>query len=324
MSTNEIVKRQKSNRAADLIKKGGGVAIALIALFIIFSIAADPFFLTQNNITNLIKQVITNMLLAYALTYCLIIGEIDLSVGSLLAFSGVMTVTLLLSGVPFVLSLIISTLLCAGFGILSGFLVAYAALPSFIVTLAMQSVIRGTAYLITGGSAIKSTDETFFQFGNGSIGFLPNSAIVTIVVTIVLILVLKRSVFGRHMYAVGGNANTAAYSGINVKSIKLKVFIISGALSGLAGVLAASRIYSGQPTIGEGFEGDAIAAAVLGGTAFTGGRGGIPGTILGVFVIGIINNGLNLLEVNTYWQLVIKGIIIIFAIYADHLQSIKK
>ena len=302
---------------------GGGVMIALLIMIIGISILR-PNFLTPLNITNLVKQTATNALLAFALTYCLTTGFIDLSVGSHVAFAGCIAVCLINNGLPVPASILVVLAIGAVIGGINGFIFAYSGMPAYVVTLGMQNVLRGAAYLINDGAAIDCKSRAYFSYANGKMfGIIPNPFIIVVIVGIFLHILLSRTVFGRHIYAVGGNTQTAEYSGINVRKIRWIVYTISGVLAALAGTITASRVFSGQPTVGIGFEGEAIAAAVLGGTSFTGGRGKITWTIIGIMVMGVMSNAMNLLEISYYWQLVVKGVVIIVAVYMDTVKRAK-
>lgn len=312
----------KYNSIKKSLSSLGGILIALTVMMLVLSFMT-PHFLTMTNMTNLLRQITTNALLAFGMTFCLICGEIDLSVGSTLALSGVTVIVLLTQNIPLIIAFPFTLLIGMLIGLINGGLVAYTGMPAFIVTLAMQSVIRGMAYIISGNGRVKTTDDSLFRFGNGSVGPIPVPTILVVILAICLGILLARTIFGKHVYATGGNRSAAVYSGINVNRVRILVFMLTGFLAALAGIIIAARINSGQASAGEGTEGDAIAAAVLGGVSFTGGRGTIVGTIIGVLVIGILNNGLNLLEVSYYWQLVCKGIIIMLAVYMDTVRRSK-
>ena len=210
-------------------------------------------------------------------------------------------------------------------GVLNGVIVAYTGIHPFVVTLAMQSFCRGTAYLVANGSPVTAYgNDGFAKIGQGSLGPVPLPVVYMIIFLILDYFFLNKTQTGRHIYAVGGNEVSARFSGINVKKIKILVWTISGALAGFCGVVLASRLASGQPSTGEGYETDAIAAAVLGGTSFFGGTGSVGGLLIGVLIIGLISNGLNLMHVNSYWQFVLKGIIIIAAVYVDMVKQKKQ
>ena len=305
------------NPVAKYLRNNMGIIIGLFTLVIILSIAS-PYFLTKVNFTNVLRQVTSNALLAFAITFCLIIGCMDLTIGSQVGLSGVMVAYCMVNlNLGFIPSMCIALAVGAGCGFINGFIVSRTQIPPYIVTLAMQNVLRGAAYLIAGGMAIKVTNEFFYNFGNGYILGIPIPVIIFAVMGIILSIVLGRTAYGRRMFAVGGNKEAAEYAGINIKSVQVRTYMISGFLAALAGIIVASRVYSGQPTSGTGFEADAIAAAVLGGTSFNGGRGSIGGTVIGILIIGVVANGLNLLEIPYYWQMVIKGLIILLAVFFD-------
>lgn len=311
------------NPAAKYLKKNMGIIIGLLTLVIMLSVAS-PYFLTKINFTNVLRQVTSNALLAFAITFCLIIGCMDLTIGSQVGLSGVMVAYCMVNlNLGFIPAMCVALLVGAGCGFINGFIVSRTKIPPYIVTLAMQNVLRGAAYLIAGGMAIKVTNDHFYNFGNGYIFGVPIPVIIFAIMGIILSIVLEHSVYGRRMFAVGGNKEAAEYAGINIKSIQVRTYMISGLLAALAGIIVASRVYSGQPTSGTNFEADAIAAAVLGGTSFTGGRGSIGGTVIGILIIGVVANGLNLLEIPYYWQMVIKGLIILLAVFFDTRKQAK-
>ncbi len=313
----EDSKLLNNNPIGRYIKRNMGILIGLAVLIIIMTFAS-PYFMSTKNFSNVLRQATSNALLAYALTYVLIIGNIDLTVGSMVGIGSVLVATFIaVFGLPFFPALLLTIFFGCVIGFINGFIVSNTVMPPYIITLAMQNILRGFAYLISGGVAIKVSNQAFYDFGNEYILGIPIPVVVFAIIGIILSIVLERTVFGRHMIAVGGNIEAARYAGINIKKIKTIGYIISGALAALAGVIVASRVYSGQPTAGDGFESDAIAAAVLGGTSFNGGRGSIGGTIIGILIIAIVANGLNLLEVPYYWQTVVKGLVIMLAVYYD-------
>lgn len=325
MSVENSKVKKKENAFIEYFKSGGGgVLIALIIMVVCMSIFKRDSFLTPLNLTNLVKQTATNALLAFALTYCLTTGFVDLSVGSHVALAGCIVVTLINAGVPVWLAIIIVLIIGMIVGGTNGVIFAYSGMPAYVITLAMQNVLRGAAYLMNDGATIRCTSTTFFAYANNKLfNLIPYPFLIVVGVGLVLHIIMSRTVFGRHMYSVGGNQATAIYSGVNVKRVRVLVYTISGVLAALAGTITASRVFSGQPTVGIGFEGEAIAAAVLGGTSFTGGKGTIPGTVIGIMVMGVMSNAMNLLEISYYWQLVVKGIVIMIAVYADTVKRAK-
>ena len=307
----------------DFIKKYGAVAGGIILLSTIMSFAS-PYFATRANFFNLLRQINTNALMAFGITFVLACGCIDLSTGSQIAFASVNIALLIKAGLSFWPALLITFLIGALVGLINGIVVSYTLVPPFIATLAMQFCIRGAAYITSGGLAIKVNSDAFLKFGNGNILGVPNPTIMFIILGLLLGRILSSTSFGRHVLATGGNLEAAQYAGINVKKVKILCYIIMALMCSLAGVIAGSRAYSGQPALGVGYEADAIAAAVLGGVKFGGGRGSIMGTFLGACIIGIIANSLNLLEVGFYYQTMIKGLIILFAVFIDTEQSRKR
>lgn len=263
--------------------------------------------------------------MAFGMALVLIIGCIDLSVSSVVALSGCICVYLIeISGFPTEVAVLLTLLFGAFCGLANGLIAAFTTIPAFIITLATQQVFRGAAYLMTNGKSIMCYDEKFGAIGTGNIGPIPILGIIIVICVIVTSVILNRTKFGRGMYAIGGNRNAAIYAGIKVRKITCLVFVMTGVLSAMSGIMLASRVYSGQPAAANGYEGNAIAAAVLGGVSFSGGVGTIGGVLIGVFIIGFMNNGLNMLHVTSYWQIIVKGLLILFAVYLDTLRSSKR
>jgi len=304
----------------DFLKTNGGILIALVIMFVFLSFSNQHFF-TSNNMANLFNYFTTNCVLAMCMMCVLITGEIDLSISSFVALSGIILCVFLNKGIAFLPALLLTLVIGALVGVVTGTIIAYSGMPSFIVTLAMQGVIRGAAYIISSGARVSSSDKWLFHLTSTRYGGIPLPTIIILIIAVILGFLLYRTSFGKHMYAAGGNREAAIYSGINVKKIVIVTFAISGALACLAGSFVASRVTSGQPAAGAGYEGDAVAAAVLGGTAFTGGRGTVSGVIIGALVIGTLTNGMNLLEINSYWQQICKGLIIMLAVMIDTIKQ---
>lgn len=280
-----------------------------------------PNFLEVNNLLNVLKQISIIAILAAGMTFVILTGGIDLSVGSTVALSGVISVMLSQQGVNAIAAMAAGVAAGMVAGYVNGYLTAKTKLPAFIVTLGSFTYIRGIAYVLSAGYPIVLTDPLFKFFGSGTVLAIPTPVLIMVLVYAIAFFVLKYTMFGRHVYAIGGNEEAASLTGIKVTANLIKVYMISGLLSGLAGVVLAGRLYSGQPTAGVGFELDAIAAVILGGTSFTGGVGAIQGTIIGALIMGVLSNGLTLLDVSYYWQLVIKGGVIILAVLLDRLRT---
>ena len=292
----------------------------LIILFVVLSIAS-PTFRTATNLINVARQVSINMIIACAMTLVLIIGGIDLSVGAVMAMSGMVSAYLSLMGIPFGICLLAGLGVGAVSGLIDGLILANTHVPAFIVTYAIQNILRGMVYVITGAGTIRLTSQAYMNFGGASLGPIPYPVIYMIV--IISSLLLSGSKFGRHMYAIGGNPKAALFAGIDTKKITVLIYTISGICAGMAGMVLTSRNSSMQPAVGNGAEMDAIAAVVLGGTSMAGGRGAIAGTVLGAFIIGFINNGLNMLKMDSFYQYICKGIVILIAVYMDDYKNTK-
>lgn len=299
-------------------------AAALIVLFIFLSFAS-PAFLTVDNLFNVGTQTAVVALIAIGQTLVIITKGIDLSVGSVAALTGVLGVMIMADlGLPPLLAIFGGILVGAGAGFVNGFLVSIANLNPFIATLGMLSVARGLVLLITGATAVFGVPDSFRLLGQGTIFFgFPIPVLVLIIVAIIGHFVLTRTRLGRYAYAIGSNKEAARLSGIRVGLFLIFVYVIAGALTGLGGMMAASRVASGQPNFGIGLELDVIAAAVIGGASLFGGQGTIPGTLIGAFLIALIRNGAVLLGLNTFYQSIIIGLIIWAAVYWDQYRRSK-
>ncbi|MFV0351467.1 MAG: ABC transporter permease [Oscillospiraceae bacterium] len=309
-----------SNPLIVWLRRNLGPIIALAIMFSLLTFATDTF-LVPNNLISVLRNVCVNCLIAFGITCVLIGNGIDLSVGSVVAAAGVLAVRLANANVPIIFCVLVALLFGALVCLINGTIIAYTSLPPFIVTLSTQIIVRGISYILTGGQPTQCTNEAFNNLGTGYLIGIPIPVIIVAVAMLALFLIMNRTVFGRHVYAVGGNREAAKYAGVKVKWVQQRVFIISGAMAAMAGVLLAARLYSGQPNVGEGFERDAIAASVLGGTSFNGGIGTLGGTVIGVLIIGVLNNGMNLLKIDTYWQYVVKGCVILGAVLIDYLKK---
>jgi ribose transport system permease protein len=297
-----------------------GMAMVLIVLCIIMALLA-PHFLTFRNVINVARQVSINAILAAGMTFVILTGGIDLSVGSALAVAGVISVWLTTKGISPALAVLAGIAVGAACGLLNGVLISKFKLSPFIVTLGALTYLRGFAYVTTGAYPLINDNLGFGFLGQGSIGFLPWPVIIAVIVFVIGYIVLKHTVFGRRIYAIGGNEQAARLSGINVDRTLIWVYTISGICTGIAGIIFSARLLSAQPMGGEGYELDAIAAVILGGTSFTGGVGSIIGTAIGALIIGVLNNGLVLMNVPFFYQLIIKGAVIIVAVLLDRIRS---
>lgn len=315
MNTNENVKGKFEYK--ELLSKLGPL-LALIVLIIFVSVLS-PSFLSLTNLMNLMRQVSTNALIAFGMTFVIITGGIDLSVGSTLALSSAIMAGMIVNGIDPLIAMTVS--LIAGFilGAVNGLLITKGKLVPFIATLATMTIYRGATLVLTDGKPITGLDETFiFQFmGRGYFFGIPFPIVITLVVFALLFVLLHKMSFGRKTFAIGGNEQASFIAGVKSNKIKIFVYSISGVLASLAGIILTSRLNSAQPTAGESYEMDAIASVVLGGTSMSGGKGRIFGTLIGALIIGTLNNGLNLLGVSTFYQQIVKGIVIIIAVLID-------
>ena len=293
-----------------------GMILVFIFVFAVASIIS-PQFLKGVNLTNILRQLVVVTLLAFGETFIILLGHIDVSVGSVVALTGCLACTVVNETHSVVLGVLTACALGAAIGLIDGLVVTRYKIQAFVVTLAMTTIARGIVLLYTNGVPVTDLGDDFKLLGQGSIGFMPISIIILILFFILSWMLLNRTKFGRHVYATGGNVLAARASGIKVNKVVQMAFIYSGFLSGAAGVLLMSRINSGQPAIGVGYEFDAITAVVVGGTSLSGGVGSIFGTIIGALIIGVINNVLNLMNVNSYWQDIVRGVIIALAVIVD-------
>lgn len=297
-----------------------GIFAVLILMCVVMAVMA-PNFLSLDNGLNVARAVSINAILAAGMTLIILTGGIDLSVGSILAVAGVAGVLLDAVGVPGPLAVLGGMAAGALAGWINGALVAWLALPAFIVTLGSMTYLRGTAYSLLNGQPLVASNLSYRGIGNGAVAGIPTPVVVMVIVYVAFWFLLERTRFGRHVYAVGGNLEAARLAGINTKRVLLLVYTIAGAAAGLAGIIFSARVLSAQPTAGNGYELDAIAAVVLGGTALAGGRGKVLGTLIGALIIGVLSNGLVLMNVPFFYQLIIKGVVIVIAVALDSLRN---
>lgn len=296
-----------------------------VLLFICIGLALSaPNFLTVDNLLNILRSVSMLALLAFGMTMIIIAKEIDLSVGSLVAFAACLIAWLTSKGIPIPLGIPLTLLAGFGIGLFTGFMRVKFEVPSFITTLALFTALRGFALMITKGFPISPFPEWYYFLGGGYVFGIPFPAIIFVAAFIAIHFVMKYTVFGSAVYAVGGNAEAARLSGINVALVRHLIFAITGALAALSGVLLSSRIMSGTPTVAQQWELDAIAAVIIGGTSFSGGIGTVRGTLIGIIFIGVIVNGMTLLDVSAYFQYIVRGGLILAAVLVNRIQETRK
>lgn len=305
-------------------KENLGIIVAFLVLCVFLSVfpKTSGSFFTRQNIFNVLRQISTNLFLACGMTMVIILGGIDLSVGSIIALSGCISAGCVARyNLPLPIALLMGLLVGLLVGMFNGAVISKTTIPAFIVTLATMNIAKGLAYVYTGGSPVRVVTKEWQFLGAGYVGIFPTPVVILVIVLIITAIIMNKTKMGRHMYAVGGNQQAAKFSGIKVEKVKFFVHAFSGLMAGLAGIVLASRMYSGQPTAGDGAEMDAIAAVVVGGTSMAGGSGKIGGTIIGGLIIGVLNNGLNLLNVNSFWQYVVKGVVILLAVFLDYFRN---
>lgn len=293
-----------------------GILIILILLFVFASIFVDGFF-SQVNLTNVLRQITVVTILALGATFVIILGHINVAYGSEIALIGCVSCSIMVATSSLFLAVFGGIALGLLIGGINGFVITKFGIPAFIMTLAVTTVARGTVLLYTNANPITGMGKSFTFIGQGYIGFMPVSVLILIILFCITWILLNKMVFGRHLYAVGGNERAAVASGIKTKLVVRQAFIFDGIMTAIAGIVFMSRMNSGQPSSGVSYEFDAITAVVVGGTSLSGGSGTIVGTIIGSMIVGIINNVLNLRNVNAYWQQIVKGLIILFAVIAD-------
>ena len=290
------------------------IYFALIALVVGFSFASTQF-MTLSNILNIGRQTAIVTIIGFAMTFVLTAGEIDLSIGAVMALSSMMASLILRAGGHWALGSAAGLATGAIVGLFNGLLTTKARIPSFLVTLGMMG-IAGAALTVTGTLTVVFLNDTFTKFwGAGDIGSVPTMVIWTVIVFAVAYFFYNHTIFGRYTQATGGNLMAARFSGVDTNRIKLVALTMSGLAAGIGGLLITARLYSGRPYVGQGLEMDVIAAVILGGTSLFGGRGTIIGTLVGALIIGVINNGLLLIGIDTNVQMIVKGVIIIAAVF---------
>lgn len=310
----------------DLLKKSQSL-IALFALCLVISLLTDKF-ATSTNLWNVLRQISVNICISVGMTLVVLMAGIDLSVGSVLAFSSAICAGLLKNGISIpALDLFVGFTVLGGvltalivgllLGLFNGWVITKFTLPPFVATLAMLTIARGATMLYTQGIPISNLGSSFEFIGSGWFLGIPVPVWISLLVVLIVVFITKKTTFGRYIYAIGGNEKAAFLSGIDIKKIKLAVYSIAGMMAAVGGVLVTSRLNSAQPNAGTSYELDSIAAVVIGGTSLSGGLGSVTGTVIGAAIIGVLNNGLVLLNVSPFWQQVVKGLVILIAVIID-------
>jgi len=294
-----------------------------LALIIIVITVLNPSFIEPSNLFNVLRQVSINALIAFGMTFVILTGGIDLSVGSIFALSSSIVAGSMVSGMPTILAVFLGLSAGLVMGAINGFVITKGKVAPFIATLATMTIYRGLTLVYMDGKPITGFDDNagFMMFGQGYLLGIPIPVITMLITFFILYFILRKTTFGRQTYAIGGNEEASRLAGVKVTKIKVWVYSLSGLLAALAGIVLTSRLNSAQPTAGGSYELDAIAAVVLGGTSLSGGKGWIVGTLVGALIIGVLNNGLNLLGVSSFFQQVVKGAVILLAVLIDRKKA---
>ena len=314
----------KNNKKAVMVLLNYGIIVAFLVMIAIFSVAS-PNFLTMNTMFTILRQVAITGIISIGMTLVLLTGGIDLSVGSIAGVTAVTAAICLKNyNLPIPLTCIFAAILAVIYGGISGICVTKLNMPPFIATLGVQTSLRGLAYIVTGGLPVYGFTKAFGSFAQGTLLGIPYPVILTGLLFIIFIIALSRTTIGRYLYGVGGNEEASRLSGINVTAIKIMAYGVSGFLAGVAGLVLLSRTASGQPSAGNGYEMDAITAAVIGGVSLSGGEGRLPMVIIGVLLMGTLSTGMIMCGINDYVQQLVKGIVLIAAVaYSQFSQKIR-
>lgn len=306
--------------AARGLAEQGGIVVAFVVLLAVFAVTT-PHFASVENLLDVARQISVTAILGAGLTFVILTAGIDLSVGSAVGVTAFVAVALALQGAPTVVVLIVALVTGIGIGLVNGVLVARFGLAPFIVTLAALTYLRGIVYVGTGGKTLFSTELSYSALGQGELVGVPIAVLVMIAVFVAGWWLLNRTVFGRHVQAVGGNADAARLAGIPVRPVLVVVYVIAGLCTAIGGIIASARLQTAVPDLGTGYELSAIAAVVLGGTSLSGGRGSLVGTLVGAAIIGVLTNGMTLLDVSSFYQQIIQGVVIVLAVAVDRFRS---
>lgn len=295
--------------------------VALLVICVVLTIMTDGLFLTGDNISNVLRNSSVTLIAAMGMTVAMVAGQVDLSVGSLLAVVGVLSVTVYNHSGSVLLAMLVGVLVGIVIGMLNGLVVTWLGVNALVTTLGTMAILRGAGYLSTNAVALQTEGDSFMNLGVGYVGPVPIPVILAAVFVIGTYILLNRTVFGRYIYAAGGNPEAARSAGLPVKRIFIWSFVIVASFSAVSALIQAARLNSFQPSIGVGFELEVIAAVILGGTRLTGGEGTVSGTLIGVLILGVLANGLVLLNINSFWQDVVRGTVIIVAVAADEFRK---
>lgn len=313
----KILERNEENPIVSYVKRNIGTIIGLLLLIVVVSLCT-PKFLTVSNLLNLLKSNSVNAIISCGMLLAILMGEIDISVGSTVGLTGVCAAYMVTNMKTSVLVTVVGCLfLGAVIGLINGFTISYLHVPAFVATLATQSIGRGLTEIISGGVTIRIRNDAYTSIGNSTIAGVSVIILYALIVIVFLWILLNKTKFGYYIYAIGGNKIAAQYSGVNVKKYNMLPYMLIGIFCGMGGLIWSARLGSAAAMLGSGFEMDSIASVVIGGTSMSGGVGTVGGTFVGVLIIGVITNGLNLMQINSFWQDVFKGLIILAAVIFD-------
>ena len=307
---------KKNKKEIGSLLRNFALVFIIIAISLVMSFAS-PAFMTSKNIINIIRQISINGIIAVGMTFVILTGGIDLSVGSVVAITSVLVGSILQAGYSWYVACLVAFAAALLFGAFNGFMIAYVGFQPFIATLATVTMGSGIALAYSDGKPYIISDPSFLKIGQGYIGPIPIPIILLVIVVIVGLIILKTTIFGRYVYAIGGNKEAAKLSGVRTKRVEISVYILSSLCASIVGLILSARISSGQPTAGAGYELDAIAATAIGGTSMSGGVGSLTGTIFGFILLGLMTNSMNLLNINSFYQEIVKGLLIIIAVFLD-------
>ena len=299
--------------------------LIFVALFIVVLMSfLSPVFMTSQNITNILRQISLNGILSIGMSFVILTGGIDLSVGSVIAITGVISGSIMDTGGNWFVACIVALLCSLICGAINGWLISYVEFQPFIATLSTMTIGRGIALAYSDGKPYTISDPSFINIGQGYVLGIPIPIILLLIFCIAGLVILNMTTFGRYVFAIGGNKNAAKLSGVRTRRIQLAVYVLSSVCAWMVGLILAARISSGQPTAGESYEMDAIAATAIGGTSMSGGIGSLTGTICGFILLGLLNNSMNLMNINSFYQQIVKGCLIILAVFLDMKSKGKK
>ncbi|MGI6152991.1 MAG: ABC transporter permease [Christensenellaceae bacterium] len=319
MNKEATVTKQKLS-AGQFYKKYG--LFIILGVMVVVMAFANSNFMSVANWQNIMRQMSVNGLLAIGVTFIILTGGIDLSIGSIVGFAGIMTALVAQNHeLPLIVPLLVGCACGAGLGAVNGLLVGFLRIPAFITTLGMVSIARGLTFIMCDARPVAKLMPAFLEIGKGNVGGIPIPMIILIVCFVIASIVLYKMRYGRYIYAIGGNREAAITSGLKVRVLEMSTYLIAGLMAGLAAIVYTSRVTSGLPQAGEGYELDAIAASVIGGVSLSGGEGKLWGTLIGAVILAVIQNALDIMVVSSYYQLIIKGALIVGAVYIDRLTK---